>query len=220
MRHSLAGLALVLGAFASGTLAEDERGWHTIHQERGIQISAREEPGMALPRLRGQTKLRAPVLHVLAILLDDRRSPEWAQGADESEVIRTIDERTHIVYARSHQRWPVKDRDVVMKRTVDVIRPGQTYRVHLVCTPGERPVAKDAVRIRRCETTFWIDGVDANTTRVDYRFNADPGGNSPTWIVKAVSENIPLDTLRRLARQVERTRGVYDRTFAQLSRVR
>jgi hypothetical protein len=219
MRRAVASFALILGGLGSA-LAEDDQGWRTIHRERGIQVSSRDEPGMDLPSLRGQTRLRAPILHVLAVLLDDDRSTEWAEGADESKVLRVIDSRTQIVYGRSHQRWPVQDRDVVMKRTVDVIKPGEAYRVHLVCAPAAHPPAKNVVRVQSCETTFLLHAQDASSTTIDYRFHADPGANSPDWIVKAVSESIPLDTLKKLARQIERTRGEYEDAVSYWSAAR
>lgn len=194
--------------------AEDTGGWQTIAEERGILVSTRDEPGRDLPSFRGQTRLKAPVLHLLAILLDDSRSGEWAKGADETQIVRTVDARTQIVYARARQPWPVKDRDVVMKRTVDVLKPGQVYRVHLTCAPREKPPQAGVVRVQTCETTFVLRALDAANTAIDYRVNADPGGENPAWIVKMASKNIPLDTLSALRKQVERTRGKYDDAVA------
>jgi hypothetical protein len=198
--------------------AEDTGGWQTNAEERGILVSTREEPGRDLPSFRGQAKVQAPVLHLLAILLDDARSGEWAKGADETRILRTVDAHTQIVYARARQPWPVKDRDVVMKRTVDVLKPGEVFRVHLTCVPREKPPVPGVVRVQTCETTFVLRAIDAATTSIDYRVNADPGGENPAWIVKMASKNIPLDTLSALRKQVERTRGRYDEAVAVLAR--
>jgi hypothetical protein len=204
---------------ASVALAEDA-GWQKIHEEQGISVSTREGGADALPTFRGQAQVKAPVLHILAVLLDDEHSGEWAKGADESNVLRSIDERTQVIYARAHQRWPVQDRDVVMRRSVDVLKPGELYRVKLVCVPGEKPSVDGVVRVRRCENSFLLHAIDAERTMIDYRVHADPGGDNPDWIVRMASKNIPLDTLSGLRRQVVRTRGKYDATVAQWAKAR
>ncbi len=195
--------------FHGSAWADDEGGWRKIHEEGGIVVSTREEKGQDLPRFRGQATLKGQVLHVLAILLDDKRSKEWAKSADEAAVLRSVDARTHIVYSRSHQTWPVRDRDLVMRRRIEVLEPGKAYRVHLVCIPGEKPEVKGVIRLAHCETSIELKRVDDDRTYVDYRVRADPGGASPSFLVRWASKNIPLDTLSALAKQIERTRGQY-----------
>lgn len=224
----IASCALALSLLTSSALAESaaqahdaapaaaaparDAHWRTLYEEDGVLVSTQAEPGQSLPRMRGQTSLRAPVLQLLAILLDDQRSVEWARGADETEVLRNVDARTQIIYARSRQPWPVKDRDLVMKRTVQVLDPGRVYRVHLVCLPGEKPEQRNVIRVRRCETSFVLRALNADSTAIDYRVHADPGGHTPDWLVRIASKSIPLDTLNALAKQIERTRGRYTQT--------
>ena len=190
--------------------ADDERGWRQIYAEDGITVSTREEPGHDMPSFRGQTTLRASLLHLLAILVDDTRSKEWAKGVDEGYVLRTLSPRAWIVYSFSRQVWPVQDRDLVMRRTVDVLKPAEVLRVRLLCIPGEKPARAGAIRVRSCETSFVLRRIDDGTTAIDYRVRADPGGNSPIWIAKLASKSIPLDTLTALDKQVKRTKGQYD----------
>lgn len=219
MQRHIALFALLSSALCIGAArAEDSGGWQTIAQERGILVSTREEPGRELPSFRGQAKVDAPVLHLLAILLDDEHSNEWAKGADETSILRSVNDRTQIIYARARQPWPVKDRDVVMRRTVDVLKPGEMFRVHLTCAPNEKPRVDGVVRVQKCETTFVLHAIDATHTSIDYRVNADPGGQNPAWIVRMASKSIPLDTLVGLRKQAARTRGKYTEAVATWSK--
>ncbi|HTU59334.1 MAG TPA: START domain-containing protein [Polyangiales bacterium] len=211
---ALLAVSLTVPAFAE----ERPSGWKTLFEEEGVLVSTRAEPGVDLPSMRGQTTLNADLFHVLAILLDDARSTEWAKGADETQVLRSIDPRTQLIYAHSRQPWPVKDRDLVMKRTVQVLKPGQSYRVHLVCMPSERAEVDNVIRVKNCETVFELNVVDGTHTRIDYRVQADPGGHIPTWMVRRASRSIPADTLRSLAKQIELTRGRYAKAVASWSR--
>jgi len=210
---------LVAQALAA-PLHADEPGWRIIHEERGVTVSTREEPGHAMASFRGEGAVAGDILHVLAVVLDDGRAREWARGADESKILRSVDARTQIVYSRSKQTWPVQDRDLVMKRTVEILKPGSDYRVRLVCVDGEKPKVDDAVRIRDCETLFVLHKIDATHTKVEFRVRADPGGASPDWIARMASKSIPLDTLVGLRKQIEKTRGTYDKEIARWSEAR
>jgi len=202
-------MLLVMMCGSRRVLAESDQGWRTTHREQGIVVSTRELPGQALPSFRGEGNVAGSLLHVLAVVLDDARSKEWAKNADSSEVLKVVDPATQFVYSRSHQTWPVRDRDLVMKRTVEVLEPGVAFRVRLVCVKGEKPELEGVIRIEDCDTTFVLRKVDENTTHVDYRVRADPGGNNPDWAVKWASKNIPLETLTALRKQLVKTRGQY-----------
>jgi hypothetical protein len=200
--------------------ADEASDWHTVHRERGIVVSTRKEPGSSLPSFRGQAELPGSVLHILAIVIDDARAKEWSKDAEEAVVLRKIDPRTQLVYSRARQAWPVQDRDLVMKRTIEVIKPEQEFRVRLLCVPGEKPTISKVVRMTDCETVFWLRKIDATTTFVEFRVRADPGGNSPDWLVRWASKNIPVDTLVALRKQIHKTKDSYAAVIREWERAR
>lgn len=215
---AVAASLLAAGWTVSAASGQDDEGpWRKLLEERGIVVSAREQAGQELPSFRGQGEVKGSVLHVLAVVLDDARTKEWAKNADEAEVLRTLDARTQLVYTRSHQTWPIRDRDLVMKRTVEVLEPGAAFRVRLVCVPGEKPEIPAAIRIKDCDTVFVLRKVDEQTTHVDYRVRADPGGSNPAWAVRWASKSIPLDTLVALRKQVLKTKGAYSEVIRSWS---
>lgn len=194
--------------------AQNEQGWKTVKTEAGITVSMREPEG-ELPTFRGRGTVDAPILHVLAILLDDRRSAEWFKTVQVSQRLQTIDARRSIVYSRSHQAWPAQDREMILQRTVQVRSAGNAYVVRLVCVPHERPVPRGTLRLADCETTFSLRKIDAGRTEVEHRVRADPGGNAPLWIARMLSKNVPFELLVGLREQAQRTRGKYDATIRE-----
>ncbi len=200
-------LATLATAVVRPAQAEPPSDWQRLKQEKGIVVSTREEPGQPLPRLRAQGTITGNVLDVLAVVLDDARADEWAKGSTHVETLRTIDARTQLVYTRSEQPWPIHDRDLVMRRTVEVIEPGEQFRLHMVCAPDEKPKTVGVVRVRECESTLLLRKVDAHTTAVDYQLRLDPGGRVPPGLVRWASERVPFDTLVALERQVKQTSG-------------
>lgn len=198
-------LALVLGA-----RADDGSGWHFVSDSDGIKVSKRTEPGSDVATFRGQAKLRGAVLHLLSVLTDDERSPEWQDTVTEGRRLRVLDGlRSQLVYSRTNQPWPIRDRELVMHRTIDVLEPGKTYRLRLVCTPKAIPAHDGVVRITDCQSSFLLRKLDEQLTYVEAVVRVDPGGATPDWITNLASKNVTRQTLSALQKQAERTRGQY-----------
>jgi hypothetical protein len=210
-------VTLLLGVNGKVRAEPSELGWEPISQEAGIALTTRHEPGHKTATFRAHGEVVGSLWHVLAIVMDDGRAKEWAKAANDSRVIRRIDLRTQIVYARSYQTWPVRDRDLVMRRTLEVISPGSALRVRLTCIPGEKPERDDALRIRDCETSFLLRKVDDARTLVEFRMRADAGAG-PEWLTKLVARRIPLDTLLGLRKQVQKTPERYRASMQTLER--
>ena len=219
-RRGLHLIAAVVLASSMGVVRVDaqEPGWERLRQEQGIALSTRHEPGRKTATFRAIGEVSGSLWHVLAVVMDDVRAKQWATAADESKVLRVVDGRTQIVYSRSHQTWPVRDRDLVMQRRLERLAPGE-LRVRLTCVTGEKPEVSSVVRIRDCETTFLLRKLDEQRTLVEFRMRADAGAG-PEWLTKLAAQGIPLDTLKGLRAQIDKTRGRYGPEIEALQRAR
>ena len=135
-------LATVFSLVTSLGAAADNGGWTVVDKERGITSSRREQPGCNLPAFRGQGKVEGNVLQVLAMLLDVTTVPKWAYGVDEAKLVKRESPKTELVYVYSDVQWPVRDRDMVVAREMEVIKPGEEFEMRLDCRPDARPLSK------------------------------------------------------------------------------
>jgi hypothetical protein len=174
-----------------------EGAWKVVDQERGITVSAREEPGRELPTFRGQGIIEGDVLLILSVVLDVEGSTEWAEGADEARTVKRIDARTDVVYSRTDTPWPVTDRDMYMMRKTEVIKPGEEFKLRVQCMRGEQE-REDVIRIYDCDSHFVLKKVDANHTQIDFMVNVDPRGSLPKFLIRWASRKVPFDTLVNL----------------------
>ncbi len=203
-------LTLLTLLFASMTAADaSSSGFRVIDSERGITVSVRDEPGQALPTFRGQGVIEGDVLSVLAVVLDAEGAMEWAEGADEVILLREIDARSHLIYTHTDTPWPVSDRDMVLKRKIEVVRPGEEFRLDLACVNEGKPKRDGIIRISDCSSYFVLRKVDATHTAIDYQVHVDPGGSLPKWLIAWASRKVPFDTLVNLEEHVRKTRTQY-----------
>lgn len=183
-------------------------GWHILGSEQGVLISTRTETGDNHPTFRGQATIKGSVLHVLAIVLDTAKSTKWVRGADGIEIIKNLDDRTQYLHMFTDLPWPIRDRDMVMKRSVEVLAQGTEFRIRYACAPDIRKEGR-AMRVTTCDTHFTLKGVDADKTYVDYQVHLDPGGGLPSWAIRYLEKRVTVDTIYKLERQVRRTPGQY-----------
>lgn len=203
-------LALLMGAFASSSQADSaSAGFRVVDTERGITVSVRDEPGQNLPTFRGQGVIEGDVLYVLSVVLDAEGAMEWAEGADEVQTLKQLDARVHLLYSHTDTPWPVTDRDMVIKRKVEVVKPGSEFRIALECVNEGKPVRDGIIRVTDCVSAFTLRKIDANHTEIDYIVHIDPGGSLPKWLIAWASRKVPFDTLINLEAYVKKTRSRY-----------
>jgi hypothetical protein len=114
--------------------------------------------------------------------------------------------------------WPIRDRDMIMQRSVEVVSPGTEFRVRFTCAPKLSKEKSGYLRVKTCDSHFSIKAADANKTYVDYQVQLDPGGGLPSWGRRWMEKRITVDTIARLERQVGRTPGKYPDVIAKYSR--
>lgn len=211
------GLAVIVGALfvaSMGAADASEGAWRVVDSERGITVSVRDVPGQELPSFRGQGTIEGDVLYVLAVVLDAEGAMEWAEGADEVALLRELDPRQHLIYSHTDTPWPVTDRDMIMKRKVEIVKPGEAFRLRLECVEQGKAPIEGIIRIHDCSSDFLLQKVDAQHTSIDYQVRIDPEGSLPKWLVAWAARKVPFDTLVNLEAHVKKTRAKYARTAA------
>lgn len=194
----------------SGAAAESGLGsWTFESRERGITVSKRERTGTALSAFRGDGIVRAHALQVLAVILDVREVERWAYGVSSARSVRHINDRTELIYLYSKTPWPVRHRDMVVRRTVEVIKPGEEFAISLRCEPdGAKPRA-GVIRVRECQSSFRVRKVDAANTAVTYEMSLDPEGRVPQWASAWVARTAPVKTLLAIESRASRSQDRY-----------
>lgn len=201
--------ALVLLS-ASVCIADDGgAGWTVIQRERGITVSKRVQPDCDLPSFRGQGRIHGNVLQILAVMLDLKAVGSWAHGVHTSRPLQRIDARTHLLYLSSDLPWPIRDRDMVVRSSVEVVRPSEEFHIALRCEPNVAGPKSDAIRVTRCVSSLHLRKVDEETTEVDYVMSLDPGGHLPRWSAEFVTKKSPFETLVALEKRAASSQGQY-----------
>jgi hypothetical protein len=202
---------VVAGLFWAATcLAEADLGaWKFERRESGVTVSRRVATGGFLPAFRGEGTVKVHVLSALAVILDVREVERWAYGVTDARSVRHVDDRTEIVYLYSDTPWPVRDRDMVVRRTVSIIKPGSEFAVSIVCEPNAAPMRDGVIRVRDCDSSFRVRKLDAHRTEVVYEMSLDPEGVVPQWASTFLARTAPVKTLLAIESRASRNQSRY-----------
>ena len=193
-----------------------QRIWEKVKTDKGVTVWVRDEPGRSLPTFRGRGLVKGQIHHLMAVILDNARAPEWVARCRVSTQLKRYDERTTLVYSLADSPWPVSDRDTVVRVTTKTIRPQHEYRITMRSQPKGAPPVDGVVRIEQSQIYFHLTRVDDQHTRVEYSLNVDPGGYLPQWLVRLSTRSMPIDTIRELEAQAKRTAGAYTDVIRKL----
>jgi hypothetical protein len=190
--------------------------WQVVEtSSRGIvvrkRVGASED---ALSAFQGEGVIRGNVLQVLAVILDAAQVEHWAYGITDAARITGPRgagqaDGDELLYLYSDTPWPVRDRDMVVRREVDVLKPAEAFRVRMHCVANGRPERDGVVRVRRCHSQFTLVRATDDTTRVVYETELDPAGSVPGWASRWVAKTAPLRTLEALEARASRKDGRY-----------
>lgn len=191
--------------------------WKTTGRWHGIVISKRKVPGKHFHRFRGVGLVNADPYHILAILHDVKRHPEWMHKCSVSKILRRSGKYGYLIYNRIDAPWPFSDRDAIFRATSRTIKRGRRLGARFVGVKsrlmGEVP---GVVRFVWVKGIYNLKAAGSQGTLVDYQVEGDAGGWIPRWLANRANKDLPLKTLLALRRQARRTRGWYDRFIAKV----
>ena len=190
-------LALCALALATQAQTQSDGDWRLLRDEDGVRVFERASAKRTVPEVRAEVEIDAPLPVVLAVIADVPGQTKWLDDCIESREVRRESESSTLVYNRTNAPWPVSDRDVVLRTSLEVHGPESALvRFHAVTDPAV-PTLAGVVRMSRLDGEFAVDGLAPGRTRVVYRLDIDPGGALPAWIVR---HSVTFETLRGLRR--------------------
>ena len=200
VKHLLS-VVLALAIFPMAALGEPQ--WELLAEEEGIKVERRDRPESPMPVFRGTGYVDVEWHNVLAFLNDVENNDTWMYGCTESRILSSGELGTFILYHRTGAPWPLWDRDVVIKTKLLKHSDGR-FEVQLQSVEDERMPEQDGiVRMPRLVGSYLLKP-EGNRTRIAFEIDVEPGGSVPIWLVKMVSLNLPLQTLRNLRAEVVR----------------
>lgn len=207
-----------LNLLAGGAFAESPE---IVRVEDGVTLS--RLPANAggfsagAPALEASVELEAGLLDVLAVLADDPRRTEWMPRCVEAMRLPDTSQGERVLYSRTAGSWPVAGRDAVLAVRTRFHAEGRVAEIDFRTVESAAAPRRDGVvRMPRLVGRYRLEALGHARTRVHYRAVMDIGGSVPDVVLRWSEGDMPVEILRGLRRQVQRTLGSYEEVILQL----
>ena len=200
MLHLRMGALTLATLISAGTDASANENWQFESDKNGITIYSREHSD-GLVEIRARMFTPTSYGAFLTLLEDSDNIPNWIDNASHSRVLNQISATENIVYTQFKAPWPAKNRDMVTYSKYWVDELG--FTVEIKSAPDSYLAEQNGyVRIRSVDATWELQKLTNDTTLVEYKAFADPGGLLPNWLINKLSKESAWATFSNLRKEL------------------
>ncbi|AGV19191.1 MULTISPECIES: START domain-containing protein [Vibrio] len=200
MLHLRMGALTLATLISAGTDASANENWQFESDKNGITIYSREHSD-GLVEIRARMFTPTSYGAFLTLLEDSDNIPNWIDNASHSRVLNQISATENIVYTQFKAPWPAKNRDMVTYSKYWVDELG--FTIEIKSAPDSYLAEQNGyVRIRSVDATWELQKLTNDTTLVEYKAFADPGGLLPNWLINKLSKESAWATFSNLRKEL------------------
>ena len=200
MLHLRMGALTLATLISAGTDASANENWQFESDKNGITIYSREHSD-GLVEIRARMFTPTSYGAFLTLLEDSDNIPNWIDNASHSRVLNQISATENIVYTQFKAPWPAKNRDMVTYSKYWVDELG--FTVEIKSAPDSYLAEQNGyVRIRSVDATWELQKLTNDTTLVEYKAFAEPGGLLPNWLINKLSKESAWATFSNLRKEL------------------
>ncbi|EAS78156.1 MULTISPECIES: START domain-containing protein [Vibrio] len=200
MLHLRMGALTLATLISAGTDASANENWQFESDKNGITIYSREHSD-GLVEIRARMFTPTSYGAFLTLLEDSDNIPNWIDNASHSRVLNQISATENIVYTQFKAPWPAKNRDMVTYSKYWVDELG--FTIEIKSAPDSYLAEQNGyVRIRSVDATWELQKLTNDTTLVEYKAFAEPGGLLPNWLINKLSKESAWATFSNLRKEL------------------
>lgn len=181
--------------------------WQLVEDIKGFRTYVARVPGSNTLALRGETVVNEHIGRLYTAFLDTKSALDWVRFLSEVEELPPLptaaaaDHRRSgagggVLFQRFDMPWPVKDREVVLQRRIQVDKRSKkmTATYHSTDHPL-RPITSSAVRAIVHMTNWELTALGGGKTAVQFETRTDPKGALPGAVVGIMQKKFPRETI-------------------------
>jgi len=194
-------LVLILSVVLSSITfaSENQKNWQQVTDDNGIQVYTLETTNSKIVKAKAVAIIKAPIKIIKTTLDDIDHRYEWIPFLISSKALTQFKNNKRIEYSHFYAPWPASDRDFVYEIKLVTKTPDKlVYKMQSVDS-SLMPVNEDKIRANLFETTYVLTVIDAQTTKVELIYYADPKGWIPNWIINIIQQILPYKIMHNLA---------------------
>lgn len=177
--------------------------WQLVKEGKGIEVYSAPVPASGLKYIKVSAELGGTLEAVNALFHDIGRQPAWVYGTRRAHLVQRTDDNHLLYYNETDLPWPVSNREVFIRMTLDEDPSHHTLAIDQEAVPSAQPVSKGFVRVTHL-TGHWLFRDEGNgRLHADYTLYVDPAGSLPAWVVNLFVAKGPYETFVKLREHLQ-----------------
>lgn len=170
--------------------------WKLIKNSQEIQVYVRTNDSTKFKEYKATMVVKAPIEKVYQLIMNAEKLKKWNYQTSESYLVKKVSDTEQIIYMENDMPWPVQNRDVVTRMTVQ--HPtSNVLKINLNPSPGVVPEKDRIIRIKNF-SGYWYLEQSSKGTIVIQQMQGDPGGSLPAFLFNLFLTNGPFSTFLEL----------------------
>lgn len=184
---------------------EQQQTWQLQSDDDGIRLYTATSQGEGkIKPIKVECTFNATPAQLLAVLMNIKNYTQWVYHTKSASIIKQAGPADLYYYSEVNVPWPGKNRDFVSHITVT---EDPATKVITIDAPNVRGMVPQKENIERTTDSKgkWIITPDGNDrAKVIYYLQVDADGDAPAWLVNLFITDGPLDTFKKLRRQLQK----------------
>ncbi len=178
--------------------------WKLEKQKNGISVYLSDVAGSDFKAVKVECTLTGTFAKLIALLTNVSKFNTWIYNNKTSNLLKQNSPLDFIYYSETRMPWPLSNRDVIIHLQIKTDSLPRFLTIRGEDEPDFLPKIMTRVRVPHYKANWKVTMPTANTIRINYLLEIDPGGSIPAWIANSFADKGPFGTFSNLAEQLKK----------------
>jgi len=190
---------LLITSFILAGAAFGQKDWSLVSNGSWIQVYKSDMSNSSYKRIKVECTVEGTIDKLMQILNDVNNHKRWIYNTKNAYMIKKISPYEYYYYTETSLPWPMQNRDAVVHIKFQKDNASRSLNIVAVGEPEYLSAVNGKVRVPRSANTWQVTVPEPNKLHIVYIFEADPGGNIPSWLVNTFVNKGPYESFKKLA---------------------
>ncbi len=172
--------------------------WKLSKEKDGIKVYQSSVANSEYKSIKVECILDGTYDKLLAVLNQPDHFKDWVYNNKTGYILNQNSPDDYYYYTETHLPWPAANRDAVEHLRVTRDSLDRFLKITAISDPNYIPEKDGKIRVPFSSISWYVTAPTTNTIKIEYIFQAEPGGSLPAWLVNMFADKGPVESFRKL----------------------
>jgi hypothetical protein len=178
--------------------------WKLEKEKDSIKVYTASSASSNYKSVKVECTLRGNYNKLISILTNVESFKEWIYNTRTSKLLKKNSALDFVYYSETHMPWPLSNRDAIIHMQIKTDSLPKYLLITGKSVDGLLPEFPSRVRVPHYSAMWKVTMPAANTIRIYYTVDVDPGGSIPGWMANMFADKGPYGSFSNLAQQLQK----------------